>query len=204
MSTTRLTVGDRAPDLGCATLGGETLSPVGRPGRTVILKFYRFANCPLCNLHVREWVRRADEVRAAGLTTLAVFHSPVEALRSQLLKGAEIPFDVLADPEKRLFRAYGVEESLGGMFHGKVMSDNMRAMGAGYLGMMPFGHEGGIRGHPADFLIGPDGVVRMAHYGAHYADTLSVDAVLAAATTPTATTTPAPPPMAEQRQGARR
>ncbi|MEV5974693.1 peroxiredoxin-like family protein [Streptomyces sp. NPDC051921] len=189
--TGRLAVGARAPGLTEAvTMTGAAPPVLGRSGRSVVLKFYRFANCPLCNLHLHSWVVRAAEVKAAGLVPVAVFHSPVRALREQLQQGAAVPFDVIADPDKRLFRAYGVEESLAGMLHARVAADNMRALRAGYRSMLPFGHEGGIRGHPADFLVDPDGIVRLAHYGADYADTLDVDTVLNAARD----LLPAPPP----------
>jgi hypothetical protein len=53
---------------------------------------------------------------------------------------------VIADRDKQIFGAYGVEESLAGMFNGKVARDYASAMRAGYFSR-PFGHHGGIKGH---------------------------------------------------------
>ncbi|MFD7260117.1 redoxin domain-containing protein [Streptomyces sp. NPDC059874] len=176
----RLEPGRKAPDIEGSDVSSGSVSPRDLVGRTVILKFYRFAACPICNLHVRELVRRAGELEAAGVVPVAVLHSPAHRLRKSL-DGYQVPFTVIADPEKCLFRAYGVESSLGGMFTGAVARDYGRAMRAGIF-CRPIGHEGGVQGHPADFLIDSEGVLRPARYGRDYADTMGVDAVLDAAT----------------------
>jgi hypothetical protein len=63
------------------------------------------------------------------------------------------------------------------MFTGRVAGDYVRAMRAGFFSQ-PFGHEGGITGHPADFLVDGNGIVRFARYGSDYADTMTVDEAL--------------------------
>ena len=107
---------------------------------------------------------------------VAVFHSPGRRL-TKSLRELSLPFPVIADPEKRVFEAFGVEASWLGMFSLGVARDYTRAMLTGFFSG-PFGHEGGIKGHPADFLIDGQGVIRLAHYGLDYADTLNVDRIL--------------------------
>jgi thioredoxin-dependent peroxiredoxin len=173
----RLAAGMPAPPFQVQGLRGEELSLERLRGSPVLLKFYRFATCPVCNLHMRGFIRRYAELGATGLRTLVFFHSP----RARLEKTIEtmLPFPVVPDPEKKVFRAYGVTHSLRGMFAPRVMQDYARALAAGFSpGMLS--HDGGITGHPADFLLDGDGVIRLAHYGAHYADSLDTDAVLAA------------------------
>jgi thioredoxin-dependent peroxiredoxin len=172
----RLHEGQKAPSLAGETTDGKLITLSDLRGRTVLLKFYRFAACPICNLHLRDYVRRAGEVSAAGITVVAVFHSPGRRLTKSLRK-LSLPFPVIADPEKRLFKAFGVEASWRGMFTQGVARDYARAMGAGFFSG-PLGHEGGIKGHPADFLIDGQGVIRLAHYGRDYTDTLDVDRIL--------------------------
>lgn len=170
--------GQAAPEIVGETTRGRRISPGDLQGRTVLLKFFRFAYCPICNLHLHEYVRRAGELRSLGIDVVAVFHSPSRKIRKALRK-LDVPFDVIADPSKALFRAYGVERSLRGMFSRRVWGDYARAARAGFFSR-PLGHEGGVRGHPADFLVDGDGTVRLAHYGRDYADTLNVDAVIEA------------------------
>jgi peroxiredoxin len=174
----KLTTNTPAPAFTGELLGGGHLSLADLRGRTVLLKFYRFVECPICNLHLRELARRHDEVAATGLETVVLFHSPLS--RAERKQGFDLPFQAIADPEKRIFRSYGVEESLGGMFARKVARDYARAMGAG-LYSKPFGYHGGIKGHPADFIIDGHGVIRHAHYGESYADSLGVDDVVSLA-----------------------
>jgi peroxiredoxin len=59
----RLDSNTPAPAFTGALIGGGSLSLSDLRGRPVLLKFYRFAECPVCNLHVRELVRRHDESR---------------------------------------------------------------------------------------------------------------------------------------------
>jgi len=174
----RLTTNTPAPAFTGELLGGGRLSIADLRGRPVLLKFYRFAECPICNLHMRELVLRHDEVTAAGLTTVALFHSPLS--RAERKHGFDLPFQAIADPRKQIFQAYGVEESLGGMFSRRVARDYVRAMRAGFYSK-PLGHDGGIKGHPADFIIDGDGVIKHAHYGESYADSLRVDQVVSLA-----------------------
>jgi peroxiredoxin len=174
----RLTPHTPAPAFTGELIGGGSLSLSDLRGQPVLLKFYRFADCPVCNLHVRSLVERYDDVAAAGLTTVAVFHSPLP--RGGAQAGVRPPLPRDRRPDKRIFDAYGVEASLGGMFDGKVARDYARAMRAGFFSR-PFGHHGGIKGHPADFLIDGEGIIQHAHYGESYADSLEVDEVVSLA-----------------------
>ena len=171
----RLTPNQQAPEFSAESVRGEHVSLEELRGGAVLLKFYRFAGCPICNLHLRELVRRHTELEAAGITAVVFFHSPSESVERET--GNELPFELVPDPEKRIFGAYGVEESLRGMFSADVARDYRRALAAGYRSR-PLGHHGGIAGHPADFILDRDGLIRHAHYGANYADTLGVDDIL--------------------------
>jgi len=78
------------------------------PDRLVHLQFRRFAGCPVCNLHLRSLVRHQAEITAAGVRQVIVFHSSAADLRPHV---ADLPFDVIADPSKQLYIAFGVESS---------------------------------------------------------------------------------------------
>ena len=174
----RVSTNTQAPDFRAESVRGTQVSLYELRGRPTLLKFYRFAGCPICNLHLRELARRHGELEAAGLTTVIFFHSPEEIVEREI--GKELPFELVADPDKRIFAAYGVEASLRGMFTGQVARDYGRAMAAGYRSK-PLGHHGGITGHPADFILDADGVIRHAHYGTDYSDSLGVEAAIQAA-----------------------
>ena len=80
------------------------------PNRLVHLQFRRFVDCPICNIHIAELRRRAGEIEAAGVKEVIVFHSSAESIRSYQ---KDVPFLIVGDPTKTLYKEFGVETSLG-------------------------------------------------------------------------------------------
>jgi hypothetical protein len=84
---------------------------------------------------------------------------------------------MVGDPNKLLYRKFGVETSLHFL--------NLKALGAALRGMM-HGHFAlrlldGPLGLPADFLIAPSGQINAVKYGTDAYDQWSVDELLALA-----------------------
>nr|WP_285733441.1 peroxiredoxin-like family protein [Kitasatospora phosalacinea] len=160
------------------------MPPVPADGLTH-LQFRRFAGCPICNLHLRGFAVRHPQLREAGVREVAVFHSPADELRPY---ADGLPFPLVADPEQRLYRAYGVERGARALLDPRVWPSIVRGL-ARSVPLVLRGRErppasrplGGRLGLPADFLLGSDGRIAAAHYGTHAADHWSVDQVLALA-----------------------
>ncbi|MFE9634243.1 peroxiredoxin-like family protein [Streptomyces sp. NPDC006463] len=157
--------------------------PVPDPeGRLVHLQFRRFAGCPVCHLHLRSVVRRHAEIEAAGIREVVVFHSPAEQLREHV---ADLPFAVVADPDKRLYAEFGVEASYRSLLSPRAWWPVLRAIALGTAEMLRGRakaparvQDGGRLGLPADFLIAPDGRVLAAGYGEHADDQWPVEKLL--------------------------
>jgi peroxiredoxin len=163
--------------------GGTVLVP--DPDALVHLQFRRFAGCPVCNLHLRSFVRRHDDVGAAGIREVVLFHSTADDLRRH---AGDLPFAVVADPDRRLYRAFGVESSPRALLHPRAWWPIVRAVAhslwviARRRGPVPpLTPPGGRYGLPADFLVDRDGRVIAAHYGTHADDQWSVDEVVSLA-----------------------
>jgi hypothetical protein len=161
-------------------VSGETV-PIPDPSRLVHLQFRRFAGCPICNLHLREIVRRHDEIEAAGIREVVVFHSTADELAEHPL-----PFAVIADPTKRLYAQYGVQVSPRALLHPGVYWPLLRAVTRSAITILrgrekaPAGRQPhGRLGLPADFLIAPDGRTVARKYGRHAYDQWTVDELLA-------------------------
>ncbi len=149
------------------------------PERMVHLQFRRFAGCPICNLHVRSISKRHDQIVAAGIREVVVFHSSAEAMREFQ---EELPFTTIADPDRQLYRAFGVESSPRALLSPKAWSAAARGMkGSGSVRAAAGVGEKHL-GLPADFLIGSDGRVLAVKYGRHADDQWSVDELLGLAT----------------------
>lgn len=162
------------------TATGETLE-LPDPALRVHLQFRRFAGCPICNLHLRSFARRHAELAAAGIREIVVFHSPAAELR-----GYDLPFAVVADPDKRLYREFGVRAGWRALLDPRTWATifvavlrSTVAIARGRERAPALQPHGGRFGLPADFLIAPDGRVIAHHRGVHADDQWSVDDVLA-------------------------
>ena len=168
-----LNVGDTIQPRALRTIDNADIAVPASEG-TVHLQFRRFAGCPICTLHMHELTRRRNEIASAGVTEVVVFHSAADALRRYQ---ADLPFAVVADPDRKLYKEFGVEASLRATLHPRAMLAAARGMrwskasGAIGRGENHFGK-------PADFLIGTDGTVLACKYGTHADDQWSVDELL--------------------------
>lgn len=161
--------------------------PIPQEGVLVHLQFRRFAGCPVCNLHLRSFARRHQELQAAGLSEVVLFHSPTDELRPHT---ADFPFAIVADPDKRLYAEFGVTASPRALLDPRAWFPILRAVAFAFVGLltgtarMPASNpSGGRLGLPADFLIATNGRVIACKYGEHVDDHWSVDEVLALAHT---------------------
>ena len=188
---TQLTAGDTIPPHQLEAFSGESV-PVPDPGHLVHLELRRFAGCPVCNLHLRSVVVRNDELKAAGIREVVVFHSSADDLRKYQ---AELPFDVIPDPDKKLYAEFGVESSPRAILKPSawpaIIRGAARSIAATIRGKQhapPAKPAGGSTGLPGDFLIASNGRVIASKYGEHAYDQWTVDEVLELAkSAPTAT-----------------
>jgi peroxiredoxin len=175
-------VGDAFPRLELTASSGKPVAIPDPAGDFVHLQFRRFAGCPICNLHLRSIVRRHDEIRSHGIREVVVFHSTVAELAKY---EAELPFPLIADPERHLYQRFGVEHGPGSLLRMRAL----RAMIAGQTAALakrstmrgafgPLTPTGGLLGLPADLLITPDGRIAALKYGQHAYDQWTVDELL--------------------------
>jgi peroxiredoxin len=179
----RLRVGDQFPQLKLTGISEESIALPDPSGRLTHVQFRRFAGCPICNLHLRSITERLDEISAAGVREVVVFHSTPAELRKY---EDGLPFPVIGDPEKELYRRFGVEASAKAI----LKPGAWRALPAGWWhaaqtaitkrrALLPANPTNGNLGLPADILIDADGRVAAVKYGEHAYDQWSVDELLA-------------------------
>ena len=162
------------------TVKGGTVS-LPDPDKLVHLQFRRFAGCPICNVHLQSLIKRRDDIDAAGIREVVVFHSTRQELETYV---DDMPFDLVADPERTLYRRFGVESALrsvadprAALSVAKGVLDRSRP-GRLRLGAGMRSATGGHLGLPADLLIDTDGTVLDAKYGRHAGDQWSADELL--------------------------
>ena len=144
-------------------------------GRKLMLSFYRYASCPLCNLRVHQLIERYAEFQSNGLELLAFFQSPKASILKYVGR-RDAPFPIVADPDRTVYRQYSVESSwVGFLMAGITKLPHLRkAMSKGYL---PGKIEGQTALVPADFLIGPDLKIAVAFYGHDIGDHMPTERI---------------------------
>jgi hypothetical protein len=144
--------GDRFPDLQLTSITDEIIGIPDPTGALTHLQFRRFAGCPICNLHL---------------------HSTAELRKYQ----DDMPFPVVGDPDKQLYRRFGVEASAKAI----LKAGAWRALPAGWRQAVATAVANRRAPLPADLLIGADGRVKATKYGSHAYDQWSVDELLSIA-----------------------
>src|ERR1700674_4770032 len=179
LAATQLNVGDVLNRHELTTIHGD-LVQIPDPERLVHLQFRRYAGCPVCNLHLRSIARRHDDILAAGIREVVVFHSRTETM---LEFQGQLPFAAIADPEKNLYADFGADRKMPSMaaLNPRTWWVAGSALAQGLRHNRLHGAAGKGEEHsglPAEFLISPDGRVIAAKYGQRIDGLWSVDELL--------------------------
>src|ERR1051325_5487962 len=107
----RLQAGTRAPEFSVTDFQGRSHSLEQYRGQWLLVQFYRYSGCPMCDLRLHDFAREYPALESQGLRVLAFFHSSDERLRRHLRERA-LPFPVVPDPARLVYRRFGVETSV--------------------------------------------------------------------------------------------
>ena len=175
----RLKTGDEAIPFSTETIEGKIISLKDFVGKPLLLMFYRYASCPMCNLRIRDFAQHYPRLHERGLEVVAFFHSPARNIHANAGK-RHIPFHLVADPKFKVYQNYRIETSWSRFF----LSMFLPSFYVDWIRAMQYGIWGGVDWQmgkmPADFLIGPDGRIVKVHYGRDIGDHLPVAEVEAA------------------------
>jgi peroxiredoxin Q/BCP len=110
-----LKAGDNAPDFSSKNQNGDDVKLSDFAGKRLVLYFYPKDDTPGCTKEACSF-RDADDVyRAKGITVLGV-STDSEKAHQKFISKYQLPFDLLADTEKKIVEDYGVwgEKSMYG------------------------------------------------------------------------------------------
>ncbi|MHA1978051.1 MAG: peroxiredoxin-like family protein [Candidatus Hodarchaeales archaeon] len=163
----KLRDGNSAIDFEVEDIDGNRLILNKYYDRPILLSFYRYASCPLCNIRLNEFIQRYSDYKDAGLVVIAFFQSPRESIRKYVTSKHKVPFPIIADPSHKIYTKYGVTSSRWGYIKGLFRIHRfIKAFRKSYwIGKM----ENTYTLIPADFLIRDSNIVR-AYYGTHIGD----------------------------------
>lgn len=165
-----------APDVILRTIKGKKIE---RPEKNhyIHLQFRRFSGCPVCMLHVQQLLRRRQDIENANIHEVIIFYSTEEKM-SDLL--ADLPFDYVADPKRKLYAQFGVDTKLRSILSPLALPWMLQAVFSRLPQILrAFPSKGEtLFGLPADFLIDSDWKIVGLKYGKHVHDHWDVDTLL--------------------------
>ncbi len=172
----RLAVGQMAPAFATHDLYGKPVALQNYRGVNVLLSFYRFAVCPICNVRMHQLAQQAEAYHRRGLYFIACIESSAENAHFYLDR-TNYPFPLIPELGGSLYQEYGVESSMLGVMKGILTrQESYREAARLNLGGRDVRRFDGKLGRmPADFLIGPDGRIRLAYYGQDHGDFLNLE-----------------------------
>ena len=173
----QIVTGDTAPQFTLPAIDGSTFNMADMKGKRVILTFFRFSTCPLCNMRIRRIVQRWNEF-SKDAVMVAVFDAKVGDLQKRMKKH-DAPFVVVADETYEQFNKNGVKKSFFKFLWGALRSP-LTLLQATLRGYVPLTLSiSKLSTIPVDILIDEDGKVVEAHYCKDTADHLSLDRMIA-------------------------
>lgn len=169
---------NEAPEFTLPSLAGEDKTLSAYRGKKVLLSFYRYASCPVCNLRVAQLRQKHGKLLHEGnLEMIAIFHSPMETLASNVGK-QDLPFPLLSDKDEDVYRLYHVKSSFLSWLFFQLFC-GFKIIYAALKGFCMGRCDGNWFTLPADFLIDEDGVIREAFYAKRIDEHMPMDLIKA-------------------------
>ncbi|HWP80198.1 MAG TPA: PatB family C-S lyase [Candidatus Acidoferrum sp.] len=167
----RVKAGDRLPDFEYDTpyISGLRLSE-SLGGRPCALLFLRYYGCTVCRVDLHMLEEEYAKITEAGGQVKVVFQSDAALLKEEL-GDKVLPFDIICDPEGRLYKRFGIRAAKSKFELGASPAVVKKIMAAGKLGLSHGRYEGDELQLPACIVVAPDLTVKSAYYGKNAADT---------------------------------
>ncbi|MCB0698098.1 MAG: redoxin domain-containing protein [Chitinophagaceae bacterium] len=172
--------GDNAPVLITKDLYGKEYK-TGKNDNWTFLSFHRFSACPFCNTRTHELKMAYPKFKEQNIEIYSIWPSTAESMK-EYINNDQGSFPLIPDKQQILFEAYVVTHRSAvsalrllakPLLMTKAMKNTKKNMRI----------DGVVDLHPANFLVNPDGVIVLAHYGKHYADHLPLQEIFAARNT---------------------
>lgn len=174
----KLEAGDKAPDFEAVDTNGTIEKLSQYKGQKVMLAFFRYASCPVCNFRIHELIENYDDIRSKGYKIIAIYESSNITL-NEYLSETKVPFTVIGDPKLKLYKQYAVEKSFWKTVGSVFKKQPMQAKKEGKkLFSKKYKRDGNLSRLPADFLIDENGILTTVYYGQNVGDHLPIEKIL--------------------------
>jgi len=172
----QLLTGALAPNFIATTVYGDefNLQQALEQKEKIFLAFHRYATCPICNFSLRQYQQGYDELLEKGIRYVPIFHSSIENMKESYPEAP--PFEIISDPDMKIYKAYGLKPSISALLHPKALLDSVKALNSIMQPDYKFklAPDNTLLTKPADFLIGEGGKILHSRYGVSLGDSMSL------------------------------
>ncbi len=170
-----------APVFNLKDIHGRTVDLNTYRDKKVFIGFFRHAGCPFCNIRVHNLLKVHQELKEKGLEMIFFFESKEKVLLQSIFHKEVSPIPLIADPEKKWYDAYGLEESGYKSAVSHLSTFVQTAFKATSLGVPMHTMASGesIKTMPAEFLLEEGLIVKEVHYSERLNDRMDVDKIRA-------------------------
>ena len=176
----KLELNARAPLFNEEDVFGRTIDLGSYAGKRVLVAFFRNVGCPFCNIRVHNLTKVHTDLKELGLEMIFFFESPREVILRSTFHREVSPVPVIADPNKKWYAAYGLEEGAGWKTSAASVASSPGTILLAKLRGLPVHapRHGEVSDTlPAEFLLDEEQVIRELHYSKHFADRMKMTAI---------------------------
>jgi len=173
----RLKENETAPSFKVEDMDGNIFDLNVPRDKPLLIAFFRYASCPLCNLRVHELIENYENLKDK-VEIVLIFQSP-KAKIEQYVGRQNIPYRLLPNPTKTLYHLYGVENSWLGFAKAWTIEIKKVFIALFKKHYLPGTVEGEIHRIPADFIVDTDNKILKAFYGKDIGDHLPLSELYA-------------------------
>lgn len=169
-----------APAFNLIDIFDRTIDLKAYKGKRVFIGFFRHAGCPFCNLRVHNLMKIRAKLAEKNMEMIFFFESKKELMLQSIFHKEVSPVPLIADPEKKWYNIYGIENSLlkTSMSHLTSFIQTAIAAKRKSLPIYPMKSGESFSTIPAEFLLDENQIIRKIHYAKNLNDRISIDAIL--------------------------
>ena len=171
----KLQEGQFAPNFTATDIYGKEVKLLDYKGKKIILSFYRNVSCPFCNRRVHQIMGNNVRLKSSGAQLIFMFESSNDKLKSSVFHQGISPWPLIGDPEKKVFKLYGVEQSTLKMIKTMLVANVGQAKKDTKDLNLPQDKDASMNLIPADFFIDENFKIVKAHYGKHLDDHIDIE-----------------------------
>lgn len=169
-----------APAFNLVDIFNRTIDLKNYTGKKVFIGFFRHAGCPFCNLRVHSLMKIREKLLEKNMEMIFFFESKKELMLQSIFHKEVSPVPLIADPEKKWYSIYGIENSLlkSSMSHLTSFIQTAVTAKVKKLPMHLMASGESFSTIPAEFLLDENLIIRKIHYAKNLNDRMSIDMIM--------------------------